>query len=255
MSHTFDSALAYLDLPHSLRYPVLEERHVVADILRSRRAAPPAVAESPRTVLIVPGFLDDGRAVRPLVQRLGAAGHHAELAEIGRNVACGEVMLQRLEAALFDVAERAAEPVVLIGHSRGGSLSRALTVRHPELVAGLVTLGSPLSRPHGVNAALRVIKLGMRVASRVGVPGLIGECSFGTCCDDYLRDLTGPFPEGIPFVSVRARHDGMVAADAVEDPGAKVVEVEASHAGLPFAPESVAVVEAALTDFPELASA
>lgn len=247
---TFDSTWAYLDLVHTLRYPIWEERHVVRDMLAGRRMPPPDPTDLPRHVLLVPGFLDDGRGVRPLEHRLGAAGHHAQIADIGRNVACGEVMLGRLIEELHDANDVAGQPVVLIGHSRGGTLARAATVRHPDLVAGLITLGSPLSRPHGVNLPLRMVRVGMRVASRVGVPGLIGECQFGVCCQDYTRDVTGPFPSSVPFVSIRGLHDGMVAADAVEDPAAKMVDVDASHAGLPVAPAAVTVVEEALAGFP-----
>lgn len=248
--NTFDSTWDYLDVFHSIRYPVWEERHAVRDILAGRRMPAPEAVERPQHIMLVPGFLDDGRGMRPLEQRLGAAGHNARVADIGRNMACGEVMLGRLVEELYDAAEVADGPVVLIGHSRGGTIARAATVRHPELVAGLVTLGSPLCRPHGINLPLRMVRVGMRIASRLGVPGLVGECPYGVCCQDFVRDVTGPFPAGVPFFSLRATHDGMVASDAVEDAGAKVVDVDACHAGLPVAPDAVRAIEDALASFP-----
>ena len=50
-------------------------------------------------------------------------------------------------------AEDRGERVVLIGQSRGGALARALAVRHPELVCGLVMLGSPVCDGAGRLAA------------------------------------------------------------------------------------------------------
>ncbi len=247
-----DSAWRYLGLPSSLLDTrILREARAVKDVLDGRGMAPPEPADRPRPVLVVHGFLDEGRAVAPLVERLGAAGHDARGSTIGLNVDCNEVMAQRLEAEVEAFATEVGRPVVLVGHSRGGSLSRVVAVRRPELVEGVVSLGSPTARPHDIALLLRAIKLGMRVASRVGVPGLIGECGFGDCCDAYYRDLTGPFPEGVPHLAVRGRFDGLVAPAAVEDPAAEVVDVDASHAGLPIAPEPVHVVEAALSEFPE----
>lgn len=246
------STWAYLDVLHSIRYPIWNERHVLRDLRAGRHLPPPPQAERSRTVLLVSGFLDDGRGVEPLAQRLGAAGHHAQIADIGRNVACADVMLGRLVEELLDLSEVAGEPVVLVGHSRGGTLARVAAVRHPELVAGLITLGSPLSRPDGINLPLRLIRVGMRYASRLGVPGLVGECLWGgACCRDFVRDQTGPFPDGIPFTSIRGRWDGMVARDAVEDPAASVVDVDATHAGLPVAPDSVFAIETAIAAIPD----
>lgn len=242
------SSWHYLDLPHSLTVPVWREVRVAAEAAAARRLPPPEPTDRPLDVLVVHGFLDDGQATEPLIGRLRAAGHRVRHADIGRNVACGEVMLGRLLTRLEAAADDAGGPVVLIGHSRGGSLSRAAAVRRPDLVAGLITLGSPLSRPDDITVVLKAVKLGMRGLTRLGVPGLMGECvADGACCADYHRDLTGPFPDGIPFVSIYSPTDGFVAADAPYDEAAQMVAIDVTHGGLTFAPAAVEAIESALT--------
>jgi pimeloyl-ACP methyl ester carboxylesterase len=44
--------------------------------------------------------------------------------------------------------------VTVVGHSLGGLLARGLAVRRPDLVAGIVTLGSPVLALGAHHAAL-----------------------------------------------------------------------------------------------------
>jgi len=240
------SAWRYLDVAHSARVPIWNERRVVGEARAARKLPPPEPAEQDFDILVVHGFLDDGRNTRRLISRLCAAGHRVHSADIGRNVDCGEKMLQRLIDELQLAAERAGGPVVLIGHSRGGSLSRAAAVRYPDLVAGVITLGSPLAEPNNVTLMLKLIKLGMRELSALGVRGLMGECADGECCGRYRADLTGPFPSEVPLVSIYSPTDGMVGATAPQDPSADLIEVDATHAGLTFAPAALAAIDEAL---------
>lgn len=242
------SAWRYLDLPASATVPIWNERRALGEALASRRLPPPEAAAQPLDILVVHGFLDDGRNTRGLIARLAAAGHRVHPARIGRNVDCGAKMLQRLIDELQLAVERAGGPVVLIGHSRGGTLSRAAAVRHPDLVRGVITLGSPLAEPHNITLLLKLIKLGMRELSALGVSGLMGRCHDGECCRDYLADVTGPFPTQVPLVSIYSPTDGMVGATAPQDPAARLVEVDSTHAGMTFSPAAVAAIDEALAD-------
>jgi triacylglycerol lipase len=242
--------LDYLDLPSSLRLPVWKEARAGHESRATRCLPPPEPTPHPRDIVLVPGFLDDGRGVRPLAARLEAAGHRPRLADIGRNIACAEVMAGRLAEALQQTVDDVGGPVVLIGHSRGGTLSRAVTVRHPDLVAGLITAGSPLADPHAIALLLKLIRLGLSTLSHLGVDGLVRNCGFGDCCVDLYRDVAAPFPDSIPFTSVLSLSDGLVAPHAPRDPHATIVELDTTHMGVVGSPDGFAAIMTALDAMP-----
>jgi pimeloyl-ACP methyl ester carboxylesterase len=72
--------------------------------------------------LDLPGF-----GASPLPSTPGGARHYAEL-------------------ILPALRELAAEPLVLVGHSFGGTVATVVASEHPELVASLVLVGAPLLR-------------------------------------------------------------------------------------------------------------
>lgn len=72
--------------------------------------------------LDLPGF-----GASPLPGAAGGARHYAEL-------------------ILPAVRELAEEPLVLVGHSFGGTVATVVASQHPELVASLVLTGAPLLR-------------------------------------------------------------------------------------------------------------
>jgi pimeloyl-ACP methyl ester carboxylesterase len=72
--------------------------------------------------LDLPGF-----GATPVPREPGGARHYAEL------------VLPALE-------ELASEPLVLVGHSFGGTVATVVAATHPELVRALVLVGSPLLR-------------------------------------------------------------------------------------------------------------
>jgi pimeloyl-ACP methyl ester carboxylesterase len=128
---------------------------------------------------------------------------------------------------------------MVIGHSRGGQIARALAVRHPELVQGLIVLGSPLNRLLGVHPLLK-LQLGMLgLAGSLGLPGLFRpSCLWGTCCSRLRSDMAAPLPVDVPFVSVFSKRDRMVDWRSTLDPAARHREVATTHSGLVCDPEA-----------------
>ena len=184
--------------------------------------ASPAPAEHPRDVLLVPGFLDVGGSLEPLAHRLEHAGHRVHRANLGRNIDCTEQMTQRLEARVADVADTVGSPCSFWSVIRGAACwprwRRCVTRSGSR---PLIAVGSPLASPHDITIVLRLVKLGLRRLSRLGVPGLLDDCLFGSCCDRFYRDLASPPPAGVELISIGSPSDGMVASSATRDPDAR----------------------------------
>src|SRR3954466_3352147 len=103
-----------------------------------------------RPVLLIPGFMAGDLSLGTMANWLRRAGYCTHRTGIRANFDCSEEACRRLEARLEHMAERHGERVIVIGQSRGGVFAKALAARRPELVEGIVTLGSPTgSPPHG----------------------------------------------------------------------------------------------------------
>ena len=85
--------------------------------------------------------------------------------------------------------------VLVVGHSLGGMLARGLAVRRPDLVAGIVTLGSPMLAPAAHHASLtRSLEMLIRLG-RAGIPGLMSEdCVAGSCARASFDEARSPLP-------------------------------------------------------------
>ena len=216
---------------------------------RSRRSQPYA-AGAPREgqpVVLVPGFLAGDGSLGLLSRRLRQEGYRTYGSHIRVNAGCTEGVSGLLEQRLESVAERRGSKVTVVGHSLGGMLARGLAVRRPDLVSGIVTLGSPMLAPAAHHASLtRSIELLVRL-SRAGLPGLLAEdCVAGACAQASFDEARAPLPEGVAFTAVYSRRDGIVDWRACIDPLARAVEVTASHTGMAFDPRVADVVLTAL---------
>jgi triacylglycerol lipase len=192
---------------------------------------PPAV--TPRTILTIPGLLADDPSLATMRGWLRRQGHWAAATRLPRNIDCSEATVARLSERLTRLADQRGERVVILGQSRGGLLARVLAVRHPELVGGVVALGSPLRAQFAVHPVVHVTIFGLGLAGTLGARSLFrASCAWGECCRDYMADLVKPFPADVPFVSVYSRTDGIIDWRAALDPYAEHVEIEASHCGM-----------------------
>ncbi len=149
------------------------------------------------------------------------------------NVGCAGRELARLETRLAEFDR----PVIVIGQSRGGTLARALAAGHPDQVAGLVTLGSPVLDPLAVSpSVLRTVRSVARLGD-LGVPGVFSsDCRDGDCCAEFNAGLRAPLDPGMPTLAVYSRSDGIVDWRACLDPDANCVEVDGSHCGMAVNP-------------------
>ncbi len=181
-----------------------------------------------RPLLVIPGFMAGRKTAEPLVRVLRAAGWEATIAGVGRNSGPAYHGVEAAEADLFALAERHGRRVHTIGHSRGGQFARVLAVRHPERVAQVIAIGTPLQIKY---PPFVVVKIPAELLDRAWRAGAFGEVDPDReqAVDD---DRALPFPADVDFVSIWSRTDGIVDWRMSQEQAAHSVEVAASHLGL-----------------------
>jgi triacylglycerol lipase len=197
--------------------------------------------------LLIPGFMAGDRSLSVLRGWLRRRGHRVRMSGIRTNVGCAEEIVARLDQRLRGLAQEAGEPVFVIGQSRGGALARALAVRSPDAVAGLVMLGSPVADPLAVSAqVLRTVRW-VAALGDAGVPGVFSStCKDGACCAAFRAEIAAPLPRGLSASAVYSRSDGIVDWRACVDPHARAIEVESSHCGMSVNVEVYRLLDAVL---------
>ncbi|MGH2984417.1 MAG: esterase/lipase family protein [Solirubrobacterales bacterium] len=201
----------------------------LARLLADERFRGVTRAHGRRPVLLIPGFLAGDTSLAVLGGWLRRRGHEVRGSGMWINADCAGRELARLERRLaeFDA------PVIVIGQSRGGTLARALAARHPQAVAALVTLGSPVRDPLAVSAPVRRTVGSLARLGDLGLPGMFStDCRDGACCTEFRALLEVPLPPSMPTLAVHSRSDGIVDWRACLDPYAECIEVDGSHCGM-----------------------
>jgi triacylglycerol lipase len=205
-------------------------------------------------VLLIPGFMAGDASMVMLRGWLRRRGHRVSMSGIRANVDCAERMLGRLQVNLRDLAGESGRPVFLIGQSRGGALARSLAVRNPDIVSGLVMLGTPVRDPLAVSdPVLQTVRWVARLGD-LGLPGVFSStCKDGECCASFRADLSARIGPDIAVIAVHSRSDGIVDWKACLDPHAERVHVNSSHCGMSVHREVYEVLDRALDDSGEAA--
>ena len=241
--------LPHLALPHLP--PLWRESRFGLELAALRRSPIYRGAGVPdgngRPVLLIPGFMAGDGSLGTMTHWLRAAGYRTRRAGIRANVSCSEDACARLEARLEGFAEHVGQKVVIVGQSRGGVFARALAVKRPDLVSGIVTLGSPTVSQLRVHP-LVLAQVGLVSAlGSAHVPGLFSwRCLRGDCCGPFREAIAGPFPAEIPYVAMYSRSDGIVDWRSCLDPAAQLVEVRSSHCGMAVSAQVFAELAGAL---------
>jgi pimeloyl-ACP methyl ester carboxylesterase len=216
-------------------------------LLRDQRFREPPEAAERRAVMLIPGFLTGDQSLRMLGSWLKRSGHRTRRAGMRLNVDCSEAAVGRLEQCLERFCEEQGEQAFVVGQSRGGTFARVLAVRRPDLIRGIVTLGSPHVAPLAVHPIVWVQGAALATLGSIGVPGVASHrCITGDCCEQFVHDLAGEFPSKVRFVAVYSRSDGIVDWRACLDPAARHVEVDSTHCGMSVHRDVFEVVDKAL---------
>ncbi|MEU7479830.1 alpha/beta fold hydrolase [Lentzea sp. NPDC042327] len=201
-------------------------------------------------VVLVPGFGASDLSLTFTTTWLRDRGYVPTGAGTGFTVGCTSELVDRVEQRLVEHAEATGGPVVLLGQSRGGGLARVAATRRPDLVSGLVMMGSPVLDPMGAHPQVLLAARALAQLSRVGVPGLMDpECLAGDCFEDNVQAAAAPLPPELPAVSIYSRSDGIVPWQLCQDPSAECVEVHSTHTGMALDPDVYQILRPRLAEW------
>jgi pimeloyl-ACP methyl ester carboxylesterase len=166
-------------------------------------------------LIVIPGFLASDRGTLGLQRALGEAGFHVTGAGMGVNLAARADTLERIHARILSFAK--GRPAILVGWSLGGVYAREAAKLRPNLVAAVLTLGTPFSGSPRANNAWRVYEL--VAGHKVDAPPIPGDFA-----------VKPP----VPTIALWSRRDGVVApasARGREGESDRAIEMDCSHMG------------------------
>ena len=169
-------------------------------------------------VLVLPGLIASDLSTRVLRRYLRERGYRVHGWGLGRNRGLRDGVEQRMLERLDGLHGRYGRRVSLVGWSLGGLYARVLAKQRPDLVRGVITLGSPFAgSPRSTNA------------------WKIYEWASGQRADDPSAHARLAGRLQVPTTSIYSRSDGVVAWPASidqETATSENIEVVASHLGL-----------------------
>jgi pimeloyl-ACP methyl ester carboxylesterase len=188
-------------------------------------------------VIVVPGFLGTDAYLHELHCWLGRIGYRPYMSKIGRNAECLDLLMDRLLGTVEAAYGATGERVHVIGHSLGGILARVAATRRPDVVASVITLGSPF---RGIRSHPLVLAASQRVRARIAgrEPGRDERgCFTGQCTCPTVTAWAQPFPPDVAQLAIYTRTDGIVdwrfCMNGDPDNDAEVI---GTHVGLAFNP-------------------
>jgi pimeloyl-ACP methyl ester carboxylesterase len=197
-----------------------------------RRSATLPRTAYPRVVMLLPGFGTHPLRMRHMARELERAGHQVKRWGLGFNLGPTEENFALLEARVRQIGERYGQKVVLVGWSLGGIFARELAKREPDIVAKVITMGTPFSGSPYANNAWRAYE--MVTGHSVEQPPIEVELA------------VKPPVETVALWSPR---DGVVAPRCARGlPGERdrAVALRCSHIGFASSDEAIAAVAAEL---------
>jgi len=195
-----------------------------------------------RPIIVIPGFYAARNSATELVHVLKTNDWDVTEADVGRNSGPAYDSVDISERQLFELSERAGQPVTLIGHSRGGQFARILAVRHPALVEQVVALGAPLNVKY---PPFFVVKLPAELLDRLWRKGLFGPV-YPDREDAVDNDRYRCFPNSVDFVSIFSKTDGIVDWRFSADPAAAHIEIDSTHRAMWGSVEGIKAIATAL---------
>ena len=188
-------------------------------------------------VITVPGFMGTDLYLQEMHWWLRRIGYRSYLSDIGRNADCLDLLVDQLLNTIQKAFTETRGKVHLIGHSLGGVLALSAASLRPDIVASVITLGSPF---RGIRSHPMVLEMSKVVRARVRSARrdqTKPACYTGYCDCDAVNALHTPCPRTVSHTAVYTKTDGIVdwRVCVNDDPRANV-EVNSTHVGLVFNP-------------------
>jgi triacylglycerol lipase len=193
-----------------------------------------------RLVAVLPGLFGNDWYLQPLHLWLARIGYRPVRSSLMVNAGCPERLSRQVERHLDSRLQTLNRPVVLIGHSRGGILARAIASRLGDYVSHLVLLGSPVgaiekspgwpNTPGDGNPSHSTVSQ----ASNRARSFLDPDCNVPDCGCPFPADLRRPLSRQTKVVSIYSGDDPVVPAWSCPVPGAQNIEVSGTHTGLVY---------------------
>ena len=204
-----------------------------------------------RPVLLIPGFLAGDASLAMMAGWLKRTGYRPKRAGMRANVDCSGATVSRLEEKLEELVAEQGQRAVVVGQSRGGTIAKVLGRRRPDLICGIVGLGSPQLDPLAIHPLVRLQVEAVGRLGSLGAPGLFKRsCLYSDCCAPFWEDLAAPLRRGVRMVSIYSKSDGVVDWRSCLDPHAtRQVEIDASHCGMAVSAPAWRAVGDALNSF------
>ena len=191
----------------------------------------PLLSRSPKgdghAVMVFPGLSANDVSTLPLRFYMQAQGYTASGWQQGFNFGPRAGVLERAKAQLRTTFEASGRKVSLIGWSLGGVYARELAKELPQMVRGVITLGTPFGGSHRSTNAWRIYEL-----------------ASGRSIERESENYDLPAAPPVPTTSIYSRSDGIVAwkgsvqAPSTHQPHTENIEVVASHVGLGLNPSA-----------------
>ncbi len=203
------------DLPPSAWFGWSEVAWHIPRLLAGLGPLGPRGPENGPPVLVIPGFLASDRTTMDLRRALARAGWRAHPWLLGTNRGAKKDMMEALVGRLEGIYD--GRPILVVGWSLGGIFARELACRYPQMIRGVVTLGSPFSGDLKTNTNVRELY----------------EWVAGHDVNQPPFERLNAKPP-VPTLALWSRKDGIVAPSAARGQAGEVdksVEIDTRHMG------------------------
>ncbi|MCJ2188972.1 esterase/lipase family protein [Novosphingobium beihaiensis] len=193
---------------------------------KQEQAVQPAV--HPMPVMLLPGFGAHPKRMKPMADALKAAGHHVYEWGLGFNFGPSADNFAFLMRRVGAISLGHKAPVALVGWSLGGLFAREIARREPDMVAKVITMGTPFSGDPRANNAWRAYQV--VTGHSVDEPPI--ECDFSV-------------KPPVPTIALWSPRDGIVAPRAAcgwPEERDRAIPVRCSHLDFSNAPRVIAEV-------------